>query len=180
MAARRSDEAVTAPVVSADYLAASAFPVVVPLLTSIALLPSARVPNIWYLYRDLIRLFGLGRPDTQNSNMQTLPAGLSPGLATTRNCGSCGGGLAPGFVRVFQLTSRTTVRPCGLAYPRVPAARDSVGWSQFDPETRPPPYLWCARRMKDLAHVLRRSSPSRCREQAANDRRLSFCRNLQL
>ena len=46
LAVRRSDEAVAAPVVSADYLAAWAFPAVVPLLTSIALLPSARVPNI--------------------------------------------------------------------------------------------------------------------------------------
>jgi hypothetical protein len=69
LAAPRSDEAVAAPVVSADYPAASAFPAVVPLLTSIAVLPSARVPNIWFLYRDLIRLFGLGRPDTQSSNM---------------------------------------------------------------------------------------------------------------
>ena len=40
------------------------------------------------------------------------------------------------------------------------------------------PYPWCARRMRDLAHVLRRSGRRRRRGQAASDRRWSFCRNL--
>ena len=62
--ALRSAEAVAAPVVSADFLAASAFPAAVPLLTSIALSPGARVSNICVLYRDLIRLF---EPDSRTT-----------------------------------------------------------------------------------------------------------------
>jgi hypothetical protein len=50
--APRSAEAVAVPAVSADFLAASAFPAAVPLLTSVALSP--RVLNIRLAYRDLI------------------------------------------------------------------------------------------------------------------------------
>jgi hypothetical protein len=48
--ALRSAEAVAVPAVSADFLAASAFPAAVPLLTSIALSPSAEVLNIRLAY----------------------------------------------------------------------------------------------------------------------------------
>ena len=54
-AALRLVEVVAAPVVSADFLAASAFPAAVPLLTSIALSPGAGVLNIRFPCGDLIR-----------------------------------------------------------------------------------------------------------------------------
>src|ERR1700730_12486811 len=60
------------------------------------------------------------------------------------------------LVQALRLASRTIFHSCGLVHPRAPAMRDSRDWSRFGQETRRRSCLWCARRMRDLAHVSRR------------------------
>ena len=89
--ALRSAEVFAVPAVSADFLAASASPAAVPLLTSIALSPSAEVLNIRLAY-PISSVIGAGQPEDKarqgpakkTSRQPVGPLWLAPAHSTLR------------------------------------------------------------------------------------------------